>query len=399
MANGFITSELVSKAFLARFVASNAFINQGSRGLEGDFTQKSYSPGTTVAIRKRNRFKAGDGQSATAQGIQDAVEQVTLAHQYNVLVDMTTIEEGYDLTSFTDQVIQPAVDAINMKMNNDIYQAALTEINYAMGSTSSDLTQNLLFQAQAFMGKLQMSKNDRCLVTSMKDGAALNSTLYNTFNTQFNEELIYDGKLGRFAGFDIYEDEVIGDFTAGSFVGTPVIATPPTSGATTLSLSGFTASQSNVLLAGDVIAIAGVYATVPLLYTSTGGLMTFVVTANVNSDGSGNATVPITPAIIWDSTSTLQNVTAQPAGSAPVTRVASNTPNIAFTRSGLDIVCPPLPMLKTPECYVQYDPTYNVAIRLAAASDITESTNLYRVDVLAGFQWHQQYAMRLYSQP
>lgn len=398
MSNTLITSELVSKAMLARFIASNSFINQGSRGLEGDFTQNSYKPGQTVQIRKRNRFKAGDGQAATSQAIQDSTEQVTLAHQYNVMVDMTTIEEGYDLVTFTDQVIQPAVDAINAKMNADIYAAATQQVNYAIGSTSASLTQDILFQAQSYMTKLQMSRGDRSLILGTTDVASLNSTLYNTFNQQFNEKIIYDGKVGKFAGFTLFEDEVITPFTAGSLAGSPVISVAPTDGATSLSMSGFTTSAANVLKAGDVISIANVYSVVPLYYITTGKLMTFVVTANVSADGSGNAVVPITPAVYWATTNTLQNVNSQPQVSAAVTRVASNTPNIAFTRSGLDIVCPPLPMLKTPECFVQYDPTYNVAIRLAADSDITASENIYRFDVLAGFKWHDQYSMRVYSQ-
>lgn len=399
MANGLITSELVSKAMLARFVASNSFINRGSRGLEGDFTQKAYTPGQTVAIRKRNRFKAGDGQSATAQGITDSVEQVTLNHQYNVMVDMTTLEEGYDLASFTEQIIQPAVDAINAKMNADIYALARQQVNYVTGSTSQALTQSALFDAQAFMTKLQMSRGDRTLVLSPTDGADLNSVLYNTFNQDFNKPVIYDGRLGQFAGFEIYEDEVITPVTSvGSFPGTPVLASAPASGASSLAVSGFTTSQTNVLLAGDIISIANVNSVTPLYYSSTGELMTFVVTANVNSDGSGNATVPIAPAIIWDSTSTLQNVDSEPQAGAALALVAARVPNIAFTRSGLDIVCPPLPMLKTPECYVQYDSKYNVAIRLAADADITESENIYRFDVLCGFGWHQQYATQLLSQ-
>jgi len=271
-------------------------------------------------------------------------------------------------------------------------------VNYATGSTSSALDQRAGFTAQGKMTKLQMSKADRCLVVGTPDAAALNSSLYNTFNTQFNEDIILDGKLGRFAGFDIYEDEVIDSFTAGSLAGSPVVAAQPLNGATTLSLSGFTPGATGVLLAGDVISIEDVYSVAPLRYTSTGNLMTFVVQSNVDADGGGLATVTVSPSINWDSTSTLQNVDSRPGMGAAITRIASNTPNIAFTRSGLDIVCPPLPKLKTPECFVKYDEKYNIAIRLAAAADINESANLYRLDVLCGFAWHDQYAMRLYSQ-
>lgn len=397
MANTFVTSDLVSKLFLARFTASNTFVNLGSRGLEGDFTQKSYKPGDTVSIRKRNRLKAGDGASATVQDITDAREQVTINHQYHTFVDLTSLEEGYELESFVEQVVQPSVDAINAQMNYDIYQAALTQVNYATGNTSADITQSSVFDLAAYMRKLQIPRQNLSLVVSPDQAANLNNSLYNVLNSKFNEDILYEGQVGRLGAFRIFEDEVITPFTAGSLPGTPVLASNVTGGSSTLSLSGLTASQTNVLKAGDIITIANVYAVSPLLYTATNFLMPFVVQANVNSDGSGNATVTISPAIVFDSTSTLQNVNSQPLAGAAIVKVASNTPNLAFHPSGLDIVCPPLPMLKTTECYVDYDPRYNVAVRMAAQADIAESQNLYRIDVLAGFKWHNQYATRLYS--
>lgn len=399
MANNLITSSLVSKLFLARFTASNAFLNTGSRGLEGDFTNPYYKPGQSVQIRKRNKFKAVDGQQATPTDINDATETVTINHQYHVMIDLSSVEEGYAIADFTEQFITPAVDAINAKMNSDIYQQALQELNYVYGSASAPLAENTLFGAQAFMRKLQIPSRDRVLVASPDACANLNATLYNTFNTNFNEDIIMEGELGQFAGFRIFEDETITPFvTTSPIPGTPVLASSSNSGDTTINISGLPASTANVLIAGDVISINGVHSITPLTYQSTNQLMTFVVTANASSNSSGAATVSIAPAIIWDPTNSQQNVDLQPLAGAAIAKIGTATNNIAFHPSGLDIVCPPLPKLKTVESDVAYDPRYNVSVRLSAGADIYASQNLYRLDVLCGFKWHQQYALRVLSQ-
>jgi hypothetical protein len=60
--------------------------------------------------------------------------------------------------------------------------------------------------------------------------------------------------------------------------------------------------------AGDVFTLPLVFSVNPVTKQSTGSLMQFVVTANASSDGSGNLTAIISPAII--TAGPFQNVTA-----------------------------------------------------------------------------------------
>ena len=60
---------------------------------------------------------------------------------------------------------------------------------------------------------------------------------------------------------------------------------------------GWTASVSKVLRKGDIITCAGVHMVNAISKVNLGRLRQFVVTADVDSDGSGHATVPISPPI------------------------------------------------------------------------------------------------------
>jgi len=87
----------------------------------------------------------------------------------------------------------------------------------------------------------------------------------------------------------------------GTWAGAPVVAGASQTGRT-VNLSGFTASQTGIAKAGDLVQFAG-------------STKVYMVTADANSSGTGTATISIEPALV-----------ASPANLAAVA-----TSNIAFT--------------------------------------------------------------------
>ena len=75
----------------------------------------------------------------------------------------------------------------------------------------------------------------------------------------------------------------------------------------------------------------------------------------------------------------------------------SHNVNVAYIERGLDIVCPPLDQLDIPYSKVLTDKEANVSIRVGKQGDIVNDVNIMRIDVLCGFKWHPQYAVRLIS--
>ena len=107
--------------------------------------------------------------------------------------------------------------------------------------------------------------------------------------------------------------------------------------------NGWTASAANRLKAGDIVTFAGCFAVNPVTLQSTGNLMQFVVT-DTSSDGSGNATIPVSPAIITGGP--FQNVSASPTngGVVTVTGAASqaHSRSIAWDQDAFALAVVPL---------------------------------------------------------
>jgi len=162
-------------------------------------------------------------------------------------------------------------------------------------------------------------------------------------------------------------------------------------------MDGATISITNYFLPGDVISIAGVTSVNPLGRQSTGQNMQFVVTAPASSSGGGALTVSVNPTIVSDTSSPLQNVSNAIPDDAVVTMVPSYNVNVAYPARGLDIVCPPLYKLQVPFSSVAIDPETGLSLAVTQSGDILGYQNLMRIDILCGFKWHPQYAVKLLS--
>ena len=77
--------------------------------------------------------------------------------------------------------------------------------------------------------------------------------------------------------------------------------------------------------------------------------------------------------------------------------VGSHNVNVAYPSRGIDIVCPPLYKLQVPYASVAVDPETGLSLAVTQTGDILGYQNYMRIDLLCGFQWHQQYAVRVLS--
>jgi hypothetical protein len=125
--------------------------------------------------------------------------------------------------------------------------------------------------------------------------------------------------------------------------------------------------------------------------------MQFVITAAASSSGGGAITITVSPTIISDTSNPLQNVSNAIPNGAAVTVVPSYNINIAYPSRGLDIVCPPLYKLQVPYSSVAIDPETGLSLAVTQTGDIQGYQNLMRIDLLCGFKWHPQYAVKLLS--
>ena len=403
MPNQFINTQLVSNTALAMFANNAPFVMTGSRIYQDDFQNSGYKIGDTLQVRRQNNFVIGDGSTAVPQSIIETVENIVVAHQYHALIAYTIQDLSLRIEDFSRMFIQPAIQNIISQMEHDICASAELDLYLFSGTPGTPINS---FSTVDLAGSklLEMGVNissDAYLAMTVRDGSSLKSALLNNFTPVFNEDIVRQSAIGHLSYFDIFQSQNIVKHIAGagpSLHSTDaLLINGAVSSGSTLVMDGASFTVTNYFLPGDLISVAGVSSVNPLSRQSTGQDMQFVVTAPASSDGAGNITVQVAPVIISDTSSPLQNVSNAVPDDAVVTMEASYNVNVAYPARALDIVCPPLYKLQVPYSSVAIDPETGLSLAVTQTGDILGYQNLMRIDILCGFKWHPQYAVKLLS--
>jgi hypothetical protein len=192
------------------------------------------------------------------------------------------------------------------------------------------------------------------------------------------------GFLANIANFEIYLDQNIQSQTVGAYAGTGVVNGAGQTGSSLIT-NGWTANITGLLNVGDVITIANVFAVNPKNRQTTGSLQNFVITTAANTDGFGNSTLQISPAIT--TTGAYQNVSASPANSAGITvRGTASTgyaQNIGFVRDAFGLVTVPMEIPGGVD-FAAREMYKNVSMRIVRAYDVNNDVFPARIDLLYG---------------
>lgn len=403
MPNQFINTQLVSNTALAMFANNAPFVMTGSRIYQDDFQNSGYKIGDTLQVRRQNNFIVGDGSTAVPQDIIETVENITVAHQYHALIAYTIQDLSLRIEDFSRMFIQPAIQNIITQMERDISRAAEQELYFYTGTAGTPINS---FSTVDLAGAKLLEQgvniaSDAYLAMTVRDGSSLKSALLNNFTPVFNEDIVRQSAIGHLSYFDIFQSQNIVQHVAGAgptlHSGDSLTVNGTVSSGNTIILAGATASVTNYFLPGDLIQIAGVNSVNPLSRQSTGQNMQFVITGAANSSGGGAVTITVSPSIITDTNSPLQNVSNPVLTTSAVTVVPNYNVNVAYPARGLDIVCPPLYKLQVPYSSVAIDPETGLSLAVTQTGDILGYQNLMRLDILNGFLWHPQYAVKLLS--
>jgi hypothetical protein len=288
-------------------------------------------------------------------------------------------------------------------MERDICAAAEQQVYFFSGTAGTPINS---FQTVDLAGAKLLEQgvniaSDAYLAMTVRDGSSLKSALLNNFTPVFNEDIVRSSAIGHLSYFDIFQSQNVTRHVAGvgptTYPGDTLTVNGAVSSGNTIVLAGATISITNYFLPGYLISIAGVHSVNPLSRASTGQNLQFVITAPANSSGAGAVTITVAPVINSSSASPLQNVDNAVPTAAAVTVVPSYNVNVAYPARGLDIVCPPLYKLQVPYSSISIDPETGLSLAVTQTGDILAYQNLMRIDILCGFTWHPQYAVKVLS--
>lgn len=320
MANTFQTLTFVTNEMLRQVKNNLQFVrNCSGEEFTGRFTE-SPRKGETIKVRKPTRFIGRDGETFSGEDYIERSVDMVVQTTAGVDVLLTNRELMFSLENIAERIVKPAA----VTLANKIDRAALLIATRAVANTvgvpgtipNTMKTYNQARAKTSWEGCPQDMDHTQLLSPDMQVEIA------DAVKTHFHDapavkKAFRTGMIGSGAvGADWYECQNLIAHTVGPLGGTPLTNGATADGATSVVTDGWTAAAAARLKKGDVITFAGVYAVNPWTRETIGALRQFTVTADVSSDGSGNATIGISPAIT--ASGPFKNVTNVPADNSAI---------------------------------------------------------------------------------
>lgn len=352
--------------------------------------KNGYKAGQTIKINKPPRFIPQDTFDITSSK-RDIVEEtadLTLDIQKTVGMEIDSLELAYevDIKRVIERFVKPAAESIAQHVEQVMIERA-TDATYNSTGTAGS---NSFTVADVLAGRTKLNQSlapngNRHFLLNSQSGAAAVDARKGLFqdSTQVSKQYL-EGMVGRADGFDWYENELINVHTNGTDVTGALINGTISEGASSLTIDGLSASAT--VTKGTVFTIANVNKVHPITKVDLGVLQQFVVTADATANGSGEATISISPAVRAGSAG-LQNVTALPADNAALTFVgAASTAyaqNLQYHRDAFKMVSVPLIMPKNAELAAQ-ETVDGFTVAIVRDFDVNTRTMITRLDFLGG---------------
>jgi hypothetical protein len=391
VANTFKTTSWMAKETLRQFENSNTFSKFVNKYYAKEYTRADFRPGTSISIPKPGRASVTAGATAVFPDWLEESVSLTIG-QYNSSFAPTSLEMTTAVSNdqFSERYLKPLAAALAAQIDRDGLALAVTTVSNAAGSpgtTPSALATFLTARAIALENLMPADDQVSMIVNPAAEASIVDAAKGLFHGGKEIDEQYRQGKMGTAMGLKWSMDQLVAGRTVGTQGGTPLTNGASQTGAS-LVTDGWSNSITNVLRAGDVFTIAGVYAVNPITKQTLNRLKQFVVTTSANSDGSGNATLAISPSIV--TTGTTQNVSAAPADNAAITVLGASgvsaVSNIGFHKDAFTLASVPMATFGgLARSSVEYDADTGISIRITQGMDVTNDKLLTRCDVLYGW--------------
>lgn len=367
------------------------------------FAQEGNKKGDTIGVRKPQRFQGGDGLDYEPEPLQNLQVQIKVNQISKVHFDCNDIEKTLSIDDIQEQYAEPIALALANKINaraaKFITQNTFNSVG-TPGTTPNSLATYLAGGTKLVQQGLPENAKLACIINrTMSDAYVIaNASVFNPASKiggMFNSGVAADESLGYIWS----RDQTIWTRKTGAYGGTPlvdgsnlalVVADGGNNGTMSLPTKGWTAAAAPRLAVNDRFTIANVNAVHPQTRLSTGALQQFVVLAAFSSDGSGNGSVLVAPAIT--PSGQYQNVDAAPVADAAITLIGAantnTTQGILMHKNAFGFISVPL---ENPEKGLGVtaknvtDKNTGLSISIMHGYDVKSRSNIFRADCLYDF--------------
>jgi hypothetical protein len=361
------------------------FVGNVNRQYDDSFAKTGAKIGDTLKIRLPNQYVVRTGKTLSTQDTTENSVSLTVGTQKGVDINFSSAELTLSLDDFSDRILEPAmavlaanIEADALNMYKDVYNSVGTA-----GTVPADLLTYLTAKQKLDENLAPMDKN-RTIHTLPNASVKLVDALKGLFqDSSAISEQYREGKMGRTAGFDFYQNTLLPTHTLGNKVSSVTVNGASQTGST-LNIGGV--ANADTFKQGTVFTIAGVYQVHPESKAAYSSLQQFVVTADATMTTT-TGSITIAPAMV--ATGALQNINATAASGAAITIVGSASTsygqNLAFHKDAFAFATADLLMPKGVDFAARevYD---GVSMRIVRMYDITNDNFPCRLDVLYGYK-------------
>ena len=369
------------------------FCSQVDKAEKSDFDGKNgFKSGDTIYTSIPPRYTATEDNLDITSTIQDSVEEkaplvLNKTATVGMKVDSLELATEIDVANALKRFGMPAAESIAHSIEARCLQLANDEIANSVGTAGSNsyTVADILAAKTKLDQQLCPSSNRKLLLSSSAGAEAVDGRKGLFQSSEQLKKQYEDGFIGRADGFDWFSNEMVPTHTLGNDVAFEV-RTTSSEGDSSIVVEGLTTTTGTVTK-GTVFTVAGVYEVHPITKSVTARLKQFTVTADATADGSGYATLSISPAIYAGSNG-LQNVTALPADGDAITPVgaASTTyeQGLAYHPSAFKMVTAPL-YAPSGVDLVATETVDGITVNIVRDFDVKTREVITRLDVLYGF--------------
>jgi len=395
MANTYLVTDEITREALRVLHQKLNFVGNMTRDYDSSFAQNGAKIGNTLRIRNPNQFVTGSGATiATGTTIDQTETSTTLTvnSQKHVAIRFTSNERTMKMDDFSMRYIEPAMAVLAANVESDVFNLVNQVPATISAGTAVGMTDILSGNVKLAAGLTP--PDNRYAVHSPQHVADLLTDTKGLFqdSTQIAKQY-RDGMLGRVAGYEHYENTLIGNHTTGAEAGLSNYLTNQVAAQTGSSLIVDTGTKSIAI--GDTFTIAGVYSVHPETKASTGDLQEFVALSAL----TGAGTMTISPSIVASGPN--QNVSNGAANNQALTfsGAASTTykQSLLFQKgfacfATADLV---LPKGVADASRQVYD---GISLRYVEDYDIVKDRFFGRIDILYGYKMlRPQLAAKVWS--
>jgi len=404
MANALITPTIIAQEALFQLENNLQMANQVHREYREEFVKV----GQTVNIRKPVKFVTSNGAAIVKQDVEEANTSITVSSQKHVAWEFSSVDLTMTIEEYSERYITPAmitlaqtVDAEGLALYDQLW-SSVSLGSFVKPDTYAEFANLGIRMDEMAIPPSGANNRDR---RRMIGKSNMTHSLAGGQAALHQERLVREawqrGRVNIVDDIDIYMDQNVKSHTVGVATGTPLVdgadqdttyALSKSTNSQSLVTNGWTNDTAGILLAGDVITLAGVNAVNPVpgegAKQDLGYLQQFTVLADAAAGATtGPATLTISPAIIVSGP--YQTVTAKPADDAAIvvlgTAATAYAQHLGFHRNCFALVTVPL-IMPLGAVFKARATHKGLSIRVIRAYDIATDEEVIRLDILYGWK-------------